>query len=356
MLAALGGLEPAGTLAAGNRLANIGLNDERIIPELCRAARKPDARTREGLAVNLGQIVLDTSVGRPSDQEVARRLQLAFRELGECAQGRGGCRPRARRVAVLAKVVSTYQRTGAPAFLETARDSLRAIIGRMEDENESGPLRLEAMDQWVVTQPADSPLISPGSGAKPTQPLRGDLHARALWIAALGRSLGSPLGAIRTRSIDILMEALNDPGTDPSFRQAWRKIVPLLADAARSKDDKVRLGALTILARLGPEAKEALPDLRPLVADSTDTRIRAAAEEAVRSVSSAEALRSDDPSTRAAAAEAVGKLGWRATIALPGLIAAVEDSDREVRRASGDGTPLRCGHSAKGRLLPWPRR
>ena len=139
------------------------------------------------------------------------------------------------------------------------------------------------------------------------------------------------------RAVEILLEAVNQSQADERSREAWRKAVPELARATASKDAKVRDGALTLLARLGPEARGAEDALASLAKNTQDTSVRAAAEAAIRAVTSTEGLRSKDAATRIAAARALGSLGWRAKEALPNLIEAIKDPEVEVRRAAADG-------------------
>ena len=59
LVAALDDPNPQVRLAAGNKLAWIGLSDERTVPALCHAALKADDVTREGIGMIFSQLILD---------------------------------------------------------------------------------------------------------------------------------------------------------------------------------------------------------------------------------------------------------------------------------------------------------
>ena len=92
--------------------------------------------------------------------------------------------------------------------------------------------------------------------------------------------------------------------------------------------------ALKILTLLGPEAGQALASLRSLAHDTQDSAVRAAAEAAIKSIASIDALKAKDPAARIAACEGLRQLGWRATPALPALIGALNDPGVDVRLAA----------------------
>ena len=147
----------------------------------------------------------------------------------------------------------------------------------------------------------------------------------------MAKSLNSPAKPIRSRAVAILLDSLRDSRAEDWYRESWRKAVPDLALATASKDSKVRDGAVTILAMLGPEAEGSLGQLKSLARDTQDTAVRAAAEGAIRAIGFMEGLAAKDAATRIAAAEALGPLGWRAKRALPSLIGAIKDPEVKVR-------------------------
>ena len=212
----------------------------------------------------------------------------------------------------------------------------------------NGPL----IQPLVQTKPHYSKAAASGPGDNAR---KEELHATASWIAALGKLLKDPASEIRTRAVEILVDSFKDPLADASFREAWRKLVPTVAEATRSEDPRVRNGALTILAMLGPEAGQALASLRSLAHDTQDSAVRAAAEAAIKSISSIDDLKAKDPAARIAACEGLGRLGWRATPALPALIDAAQGPEVKVRLAAVGA--LRALGSADGAMVaPWRRR
>lgn len=76
-VAALDDPNPQVRLTAGNKLAGLGLNDDRTVPALCQAARKADEATREGIGTNIEQLHLDASQGHPPAEAVSRRFETA---------------------------------------------------------------------------------------------------------------------------------------------------------------------------------------------------------------------------------------------------------------------------------------
>jgi HEAT repeat protein len=88
------------------------------------------------------------------------------------------------------------------------------------------------------------------------------------------------------------------------------------------------------LSLLGPEALEALAPVRSLAHDTQDAAIRSAALATIKSISCADGLTTDDPAIRVASAAMIGRLGWRATPAVPALIDRLTDSETKVRYAA----------------------
>jgi HEAT repeat protein len=331
LVAALDDPNPQVRLAAGTKLAWVGLSDDRTVPAICHAALKADDVTREGIAIYINQLILD----RPNDptpaDQVTRRYLTAVREFRKVLETREAA-ARTEVVTVLGRLIASYEKSHKPSLLEPARAALEAVLARMEDEAEDVPLRLHAMNQWSLVQILVQTMGDPG----PEAARRDELHATALWIAALGKQLKSPASAIRTRAVEILVDSFKDKVADAPFREAWRQLVPALAEATRSEDVKVRNGALTILRSLGPEAAQALEALRSLARESKDPAVKSAVEETIKSLSSADDLKQGNPEARIAAAATLGRLGWRATPALPALIAALKDSEVKVRIAAAD--------------------
>jgi HEAT repeat protein len=335
LIAALDDPDTQVRLTAGTSLASIGLADDRVVPALCHAALNADELTREGIGMNFDRLVLDKASDKVPDAELTRRYRKAIQELRSVLETRKAA-AREQMINVLGTVILRYQLSGKAALLEPARDAAAGVLARMEDEKEEVAVRLHAVNQWTVIQ-IPSQASTSGAARPPTlvAARTDELHPHALWIGALCRALKSPASAIRYRAGEILIHSFQTgPGTDPSFREAWRKAVPTVAEATKSADVKVRNGALAILSMLGPEAPAALAPLRTLARDSQDSSVRSAAQAAIDSISCGDRLKASDPTVRIAAAELVGRLDWRATPALPALIATLRDPEPKVRVAA----------------------
>jgi HEAT repeat protein len=335
MIATLDDQNPQVRLTAAAGLATIGWRDDRTVPALCKAAIKADEMTREGMGVNIALLKFQDAE-RGLSPEMVRRITAAVHELKSLLEHKEAA-GREAAVTVLSRIVAVQQFLGMGTLVDPAREALDAILARLADEGETGPLRIHMMSQWSVLQTA---LVGRGRVPGPAQaatPSSGSFHPVAAWIASLAKLLMSPSEPVRARAVEILLEEVNQPQAEEWSREAWRTAVPELARAAASKDAKVRDGALTLLARLGPEAKGAEDALASLAKSTQDTSVRAAAEAALRAVTSTDGLRSKDAATRIAAARALGSLGWRAKDALPNLIEAIKDPEVEVRRAAAEG-------------------
>ncbi len=336
LVAALDDPEPQVRLAAGDKLAWIGMSDDRTVPALCHAALKADDVTREGIGIVFSQLILDRSDDQTPRDLLDRRFQTAVRELRKVVETRDAA-ARVDVVDVLGRIIASYEKSRKPGLLEPARAALDTLLARIDDKGEEIPLRLHAMDQWSLVQMLvqTKPYYSRGEASGPGGEARKDeLHATAVWIATLGKMLKDPDSAVRARAVEILVDSFKDPLADAPFRETWRKLVPALAEATRSDDALVRSGALTILTLLGPEAGQALASLRSLAHDTQDSAVRTAAEAAIKSMASLDDLKSKDPAARIAACEELGRIGWRATPALPALIGALKDSEAKVRLAA----------------------
>jgi HEAT repeat protein len=233
---------------------------------------------------------------------------------------------------VLGRLIAVYIKTNRAALLEPARAALEAILARMEDEKEEVSIRIHAMEQWTLinllrSSSAGEPPVAAGE-------TKENFHPKALWIEAMCKQLMSASPEVRSRAGEILVDNFKDRDSDPSFREAWRKSVPSLARAIQTDDVRVRNGAVAILSMLGPAAGEALPALRSLANHTLDASVKSAAQGAITSISSVDDLKAREPSVRAAAAMALGRLGWPATAAVPALATLLKDPEIQVRLAA----------------------
>jgi HEAT repeat protein len=321
-------------LAAAGNLAWIGMTDDRTVPALCQAALKADDMTREGIGINIDLLILDRPNDHTPAEVMTKRYLTAANELRKVVETRDAA-ARDQVINVLGRIIATFQKSGKAPLLEPARAAALALVARIDDEKEKPSIRLHAMNQGsLIYQVTDlhSPIRTAAQSGAPGP--RDQLHYRSMWIAALGRSITSETPEIPFRAMEILADNFKDRGVDPSFRDAWRKIVPTLTESTKSKDKKIANGAVSILTMLGPEAEEALPTLKALEHDAPDAGTRSAAESAIKSISSASDLKSKDPAIRLAAAETLGRLDWPAARAIPELVAVLKDPDATVRIAA----------------------
>jgi HEAT repeat protein len=357
LAAALDDPNPQVRLAAGNKLAWVGVTDDRVVPALCRAAIKADAVTREGIGMIFSQLALDRPEGSrsrtpPTREQLERRYLSAVRELRHVLETRDAA-ARLEIIAVLGRIIADYEKTGKPPMFKPAKAAVEAVLSRMADEGEQLPVRLHAVNQWAVIRPPAQARSRPRNAAT-TGPGDGDpneeLHSATSWIEALGKLIKSSTPEIRSRAVEILVASLNEKQADAQFRDAWRKLVPVLIEGTRSEDAKVRHGSLTALSQLGPEAAPALAPLRSLARETRDPPVRAAADGVIASISSAEHLKAVDAAARIAACESLAGLGWRAEQALPALFTTLGDPDVKVRLAAL--AALRSLGSTDGSTVP----
>ncbi len=273
LIAALDDQSPQVRLTAGGGLAAIGLNDDRIVPALCRAARKADDLTREGIGVNISKLRWDPQTDNLSVETATQRFQTGVQELKSLLDRKDSA---ARRdvVTVFASLVITYQLSAHPPLLDPAQTALASVLARVIDEHEDLPIRLHAMNQWTLIRPSAFP---PARGRAPVgdspRP-REQVHAAAAWLAVLAKSLTSPAVQIRSRAVEILVDSVKDSHPEDWYRDAWLKIVPDLAKLTASEDVKVRFGSMAVLELLGPEASKALGTLEALALNTQDPSAR----------------------------------------------------------------------------------
>jgi len=323
-------------LAAGSNLAWIGMTDDRTVPALCRAALTADSTTREGVGINIDVLILERPNDKTPDDQVTRRYLTAANEFRKVLENRDAA-AREQVINVLGRLIASYQKSGKSALREPARAAVLALLARVEDEKEAVPLRLHAMNQCsAIHVVSDVPLSGPAASRSGAAAPKDELHYRAMWIAALGRALSSAAPEVRSRAMELLMDNFKDRRSDLSFREAWRKIVPAVAEATKSEDARFSNGALAILGMLGPEAEAALTTLRSLPHDAPGAALGPAVEGAIHSITSIEDLKSKDSAVRIAAARTLGRLDWPAARGLPALITTLKDPETKVRLAAAN--------------------
>jgi HEAT repeat protein len=192
-------------------------------------------------------------------------------------------------------------------------------------------------------------------------------HEETIQRAALGVVGRVFPGAVEPTMALLGNQALRGAAIDALGRigPAAKEAAEPLAGIARSQSKDDRLHALAAIAQIGPEAKEAAtPSLRAACTDA-DPLIRAAAITATIQISTDDSERLavlsvglDDPeiSVRKATADLVGKLGDKATNAVPQLLALVgKESDRPFISAALQQLPMRSV-PALLELLEYPQR
>ena len=331
LITALEDSSPQVRLTAGANLASIGLSDDRIVPALCRAALKADDTTREGIGNDIDLLNVLKPDDKTPNEQFERRYQAAVREFQTVLETREAA-TREPIVSVLCRFIAIYQKTGKPALLEPARAAVKAVLGRLEDEKEEISLRLNVINQCsMIHAVGDYDSTHAGDSSSTTSAPKQTLHYRALWTTSLGRAIKSPAALVRSRALEILFDDFKDPATDPAYRDAWRKLVPILVELTAKEDPRARHAAILLLGMLGPEAGQALPALRSLAHDSSDAGVRTAAEGAITSISCIDALKAKDAAVRIAAAETISRLDWTAAAGIPTLITALTDPETKVR-------------------------
>jgi HEAT repeat protein len=156
---------------------------------------------------------------------------------------------------------------------------------------------------------------------------------------ACGEAIPSLLRALDSSTADVWKTAA------ALLTRLGRAAVPALIDELRWGGDTRQTMAARIVARLGPDAADAVPHLiKPL--GSEHTHLRQAAVEALAGIGTAAGtavpalvplLADWHPTVRVAAARALPKVGWPAGLAVPALAQMFADRDDEVRAAAAEG-------------------
>ena len=171
---------PEVQLAAGTKLAWIGLADDRTVPALCHAALTAQMATREGVGMNIDVLVVDRHDDKTSPEQETRRFQAAVGEFRKVLETPDAA-AREVVVTVLGKLIGTYEKTRKASLLEPARAAVDALVARMEDEKEDVALRIHTANQWEVIQIAAQHRQPSGSGGSAEE---DELHAATSWIKA----------------------------------------------------------------------------------------------------------------------------------------------------------------------------
>jgi WD40 repeat protein/HEAT repeat protein len=254
-----------------------------------------------------------------------------------------------------------------PAVLSTyclhAEEEITVLLKTLSSKD--AKLRMDAMQKLMALGPrlkeSKAALETAGQSA---DPLTKMLVARLLEISeldplALAKDLGGPeltkrreaaqkLGMFGDAARDqagALISALTDE--DPQVRslsaEALRRMrldpkvaVPAIITVLKSAPKFGTAEALTTLANLGPDAKEAVPVLLPLRQGPLSQQVwatlaRLGHEECGELITQ---LNAPDPKVRLAAVQTLSLFGVRAKASVVAVIALLKDSDRSVAYAS----------------------
>ena len=191
-------------------------------------------------------------------------------------------------------------------------------------------------DDWFVSLSAAQALQCFGERARPAVP--------AL-INALGpRDLVKDFRPVRCGEAMVALSRIDPKAKE--LEKAFQLMVGKLLEDERQGSFGARARGARLLGDCGPAALPTVPALVRLLKDP-DGDVRVAAAEALLKISPdphgeaalgvlAEALKAPDLLVRRRSAEALAGCGVRAKSVLPGLRAALDDSEPEVRRAAAE--------------------
>jgi HEAT repeat protein len=245
-----------------------------------------------------------------------------------------------------------------------AKEAVPALIQALQDENSVvrgnaanalGMIGVEAREavQPLIAALGDSDFFVRKSGTAMIALGKIGPAAREA-VPFLIQELKAPDSATRTSAAEALA------GIGPAAVDA----APALADALKDQNARVRVRASIALAKIGPRATAAVPALIQALSDNLDwlspreyaaralgeigpeageavpalTRVLTESDAAAEAkpASTRERWRGYHAQMRAAAAEALGKIGPEAKEAVPVLREALEDKDEGVRQAAAE--------------------
>lgn len=128
---------------------------------------------------------------------------------------------------------------------------------------------------------------------------------------------------------------------EPKWKRhpSMKKVVPIVTELLQSRDVRIQMAAVEVLASLGSVAKVALPSFIPLLS-SRDVILQRTTEQALVSFGKDAipyligGLKSKDPRARKAVIEGLGRYDTAARTAVPHLILSLLDADPEVQRTT----------------------
>jgi HEAT repeat protein len=271
---------------AAMALAKIGAEVKKVVPALIESLKDDDSRIRRSVAGALGKIGPEATAALPELIEI-------LKDQGENS------------------LVRQYAATAL------------ARIGPRADEVDSALVEALSDDDSKIHEAAIKALAEIGPRTEPTQEVE--------------------------QAVPALIRKLTDGDTDTrqpvlgELGKIGRWAVPGLISILKNDEPVVRQYAAMALARIGPEAENAVPTLIEVLEErNNDTEVRRLVATALGMIGpNAKAGisvltnrlqdREEDGEVRGAAAQALGMIGPEAKVAVPALIESLKDNDSRIR-------------------------
>ena len=193
-------------LASASGLAQIGLEDPRAVPALCRAVRtSPELADtvlqfrRVWLGFTANEPERDTAAIRSALQAILDLLDMKAPEV------------RVTVVSALFNIVWVDQESRDSSWRDAASRAAQAVLAMLEDESEDPRVRLEVLDQIRLASPDRT-----GSA-----------------VRAVGDALASNDPTVRASAAEVLSVRSRDLRESEGFQIAWRAAIPKLITALR---------------------------------------------------------------------------------------------------------------------------
>ena len=214
-----------------------------------------------------------------------------------------------------------------------ARSAVPALIARLMDDN---PRVRAGAVRALAKVGADAQVVLPGLAERLTD---SEIPVRCLAAMALGK-----LGPAAKTAVPALTALQGDADADvraaaTSALEDIEPSMPMLSAALTERDANRRLWAVSVLAGMGPGAREATPKLSRMVKTDESAAVRAGAALTLGKIGPdarsavpvlIEALQDKTARVRTGAALALGLIGSAAQDAAPALAETLKDDDTET--------------------------